>query len=142
MFSNTCHVEHVITLTSIPLSVLGGQAQFIGVVLPALVHVSRDVDNPRVQIMALDSIGQFVKGTDEEVLEPYMGDLLMCLGSLLASEHYSVLESTVRAIAATATSTKRAWKAAYVIPLFCTSWGESVLVAVIVSAENGSASSH
>ena len=100
------------------MTVRGGQAQFIGVVLPALVHVSRDVVNPRVQVMALDSIGQFVKGTNEEVLEPYMWDLLMCLGSLLASEHYSVLESTVHAIAATATSTKRAWKDAYVTPFF------------------------
>lgn len=89
------------------------QSRYHASVVPALLAITSDAANPRVQAFGLSALGNFVENMDESILAPYLNGVLLQLGSLLASEHRIVLESTITCIAATASSNEGIFQDAY-----------------------------
>jgi hypothetical protein len=78
------------------------QAKHHDKVLPALMSVMDDKDNPRVQSHAASAVINFCEATTIEILDPYLNTLLSKLASLLQGGNKMVLEQAITAIAALA----------------------------------------
>jgi len=78
------------------------QAMFHSSILPALIGVMDDKDNPRVQSHAAAAVINFCEHSDGELLAPYLNELLAKLYGLLQGGKIIVQEQAVTAIAAVA----------------------------------------
>lgn len=82
-------------------------------VMPGLMLASADSENPRVQAHALSALSNFAEDMDTDSLQFYLNAVLLQLGGLLSSEHRIVLEGTLTALAAIASSNDGIFKDAY-----------------------------
>jgi len=80
----------------------GLQQKFHSLLLPCLVSVMDDKDNPRVQSHAASAIINFCEHCTSDVLEPYLDGLLAKLANLLQTGKKIIQEQAITAIAAIA----------------------------------------
>lgn len=78
------------------------QSKYHARVLPALMNVMEDRDNPRVQSHAASAVINFCENATIEILDPYLNTLMAKLASLLQGGNKMVLEQAITAIAALA----------------------------------------
>lgn len=89
------------------------QTLFHGKVIPALLAMMEDQENPRVQAHGAAALVNFCEHAHKETLGPYLDVILARLGEMLASPFRIVLEQTVTAIATVADSSEQLFQNYY-----------------------------
>lgn len=89
------------------------QREYHAQIVPHLIAVMDDVDNPRVQSHAAAAVINFCDEASSAVIAPYLDQLLGKLQGLLQSQHRFTQEQAVTAIAAVADSAEAAFTKYY-----------------------------
>ena len=92
---------------------VGFQSMFHAQVIPGLLMLMGDTENPRVQAHAGAAMVNFSEQCTQEILGPYLDALLTAVGALLASGYIIVQEQAVATLAAVADSASKLFQKYY-----------------------------
>lgn len=93
---------------------MGFQTMFHSTVIPALLQMMQDDENPRVQAHGASALVNFCEHAHKDTLQPHLVNILMRLAEMLRSSHRNVLEQTVTALATVADTSKELFTEYYV----------------------------
>lgn len=85
---------------------MGFQTMFHETVVPALLNMMQDVENPRVQAHGAAALVNFCEHAHKSTLQPHLNNILERLAEMLSSSFRIVLEQTVTALATVADTSK------------------------------------